>query len=45
MDALLAVEITAKWRKEPGETYRELTKELGDPLYDEQRQPPPFCRE
>ncbi|MGC2657715.1 MAG: phosphoglucomutase (alpha-D-glucose-1,6-bisphosphate-dependent) [Bryobacteraceae bacterium] len=32
--ALLAVEITAKWKRDPGEIYRELAKELGDPLYD-----------
>jgi len=32
--ALLSAEITAKMRKDPGEIYRELTKELGDPLYD-----------
>jgi phosphoglucomutase len=32
--ALLAAEITAKMKKDPGEIYRELTKELGDPLYD-----------
>jgi phosphoglucomutase len=30
--ALLAVEITAKCKKDPGEIYRELTNELGDPL-------------
>jgi phosphoglucomutase len=32
--ALLAAEITAKSRKDPGEIYLELTKEFGDPLYD-----------
>jgi phosphoglucomutase len=32
--ALLSAEITAKAKKDPGEIYRELTKELGDPLYD-----------
>lgn len=32
--ALLSAEITAKLKKDPGEIYRELTKELGDPLYD-----------
>jgi phosphoglucomutase len=32
--ALLSAEITAKMRKDPGEIYSELTKELGDPLYD-----------
>jgi phosphoglucomutase len=32
--ALLAAEITAKMKKDPGEIYRELAKELGDPLYD-----------
>jgi phosphoglucomutase len=32
--ALLAAEITAKMKKDPGEIYLELTKELGDPFYD-----------
>ncbi len=32
--ALLAAEITAKMKKDPGEIYQDLTKELGDPLYD-----------
>jgi phosphoglucomutase len=32
--ALLSAEITAKMHKDPGEIYRELTKELGDPIYD-----------
>jgi phosphoglucomutase len=32
--ALLAAEITAKMGKDPGELYRELTSEFGDPLYD-----------
>jgi phosphoglucomutase len=32
--ALLSAEITAKMHKDPGEIYRELTKQLGDPLYD-----------
>jgi phosphoglucomutase len=32
--ALLAAEITAKSRKDPGEIYLELTQEFGDPLYD-----------
>ncbi len=32
--ALLAAEITAKAKKDPGEIYRELTQEFGDPLYD-----------
>jgi phosphoglucomutase len=32
--ALLSAEITAKTKKDPGGIYRELTKELGDPLYD-----------
>jgi phosphoglucomutase len=31
---LLAAEITARVGKDPGETYRELTGELGDPLYE-----------
>ena len=32
--ALLAAEITAKARRDPGEIYRDLTSELGDPVYD-----------
>jgi phosphoglucomutase len=32
--ALLSAEITAKMHKDPGEIYRELAKELGDPIYD-----------
>jgi phosphoglucomutase len=32
--ALLAAEITAKLGKDPGEVYRELTHEFGDPVYD-----------
>lgn len=32
--ALLAAEITAKTKRDPGEIYQRLTKELGDPLYD-----------
>jgi len=32
--ALLAAEITAKMGKDPGELYQELTKELGNPIYD-----------
>ena len=32
--ALLAAEITARMGRDPGEIYRELTRELGDPLYD-----------
>ncbi len=32
--ALLAAEITATMKKDPGEIYRELTEELGDPAYD-----------
>jgi phosphoglucomutase len=32
--ALLAAEITAQMKKDPGEIYQDLTKELGDPLYD-----------
>ena len=31
---LLAAEITARLRKDPGEIYRELTRELGDPVYE-----------
>ena len=32
--ALLAAEITARMDRDPGEIYRELTRELGDPVYD-----------
>jgi phosphoglucomutase len=32
--ALLSAEITAKLQRDPGEIYRELTGELGDPLYE-----------
>jgi phosphoglucomutase len=32
--ALLAAEITARVGKDPGEIYRDLTKEFGDPAYD-----------
>ena len=32
--SLLSAEITAKTGKDPGEIYRELTKEFGDPKYD-----------
>ena len=32
--ALLAAEITAKMKKDPGDIYQEFTKELGDPLYE-----------
>ena len=32
--ALLAAEITARVGKDPGEIYRDLTKEFGDPVYD-----------
>lgn len=32
--ALLAAEITARMNRDPGEIYRELTRELGDPVYD-----------
>jgi phosphoglucomutase len=31
---LLSAEITAFRRKDPGEIYRELTREMGDPLYE-----------
>jgi phosphoglucomutase len=37
--ALLAAEITAKMKKDPGETYLQLTKELGEPLYDRTEAP------
>ena len=32
--ALLAAEITARMKKDPGEIYRELTSEFGEPVYD-----------
>jgi phosphoglucomutase len=32
--ALLAAEITARMDRDPGEIYRELTREFGEPLYD-----------
>jgi phosphoglucomutase len=32
--ALLSAEITAKLKRDPGEVYRELTRELGDPVYE-----------
>jgi phosphoglucomutase len=32
--ALLAAEITARMGRDPGEIYAELTRELGDPVYD-----------
>jgi phosphoglucomutase len=31
---LLAAEITARMGLDPGEIYRELTREFGEPLYD-----------
>ena len=37
--ALLAAKITAKMKKDPGEIYRDLTQELGDPLYDRTEAP------
>jgi phosphoglucomutase len=32
--ALLAAEITARMNRDPGEIYRELTQEFGEPVYD-----------
>jgi phosphoglucomutase len=32
--ALLAAEITARTQRDPGETYRDLTRALGDPVYE-----------
>src|SRR5207245_7433209 len=32
--ALLAAEITARMNRDPGEVYRELTREFGDPAYE-----------
>lgn len=37
--ALLAAEITAKTKEDPGDIYRGLTKEMGDPLYDRAEAP------
>jgi phosphoglucomutase len=37
--ALLAAEITAKMKKDPGEIYQEFTKEFGDSLYDRTEAP------
>ena len=37
--ALLAAEITAKTKKDPGEIYIELTKQHGEPLYDRSEAP------
>jgi phosphoglucomutase len=37
--ALLAAEITAKMKQDPGEIYRELAKLCGDPLYDRTQAP------
>jgi phosphoglucomutase len=37
--ALLAAEITAKMKKDPGEIYVQLTRELGDPLYERTEAP------
>ena len=37
--ALLAAEITARMDRDPGEIYRELTREFGEPAYDEVEAP------
>ena len=37
--ALLSAEITAKLERDPGEVYREITRELGDPLYERMEAP------
>jgi phosphoglucomutase len=37
--ALLAAEITAKMNRDPGEIYRELTSEFGEPAYDRMEAP------
>jgi phosphoglucomutase len=34
VSALLAAEITARMGRDPGEIYRELTREFGEPIYD-----------
>jgi phosphoglucomutase len=36
---LLSAEITARLGKDPGEIYRELTRELGDPVYERMEAP------
>jgi phosphoglucomutase len=36
---LLSAEITARTGKDPGEIYRELTRELGDPVYERMEAP------
>ena len=42
--ALLAAEITARMGRDPGEIYRELTREFGEPVYDRVERPPPRNR-
>ncbi len=37
--ALLAAEIAAKMKQDPGQIYHQLTKECGDPLYDRSQAP------
>jgi len=37
--ALLAAEITARMGRDPGEIYRELTREFGEPVYDRVEEP------
>ncbi len=37
--ALLAAEIAAKMKQDPGQIYRQLTKECGDPLYNRTQAP------
>jgi phosphoglucomutase len=32
--ALLAAEITARTKKDPGEIYAQITRDLGEPVYD-----------
>ena len=34
LPALLAAEMTARMGRDPGEIYRELTREFGEPVYD-----------
>jgi phosphoglucomutase len=40
--ALLAAEITARMNRDPGEIYRELTREFGEPAYDRVEAPATF---
>ncbi len=37
--ALLSAEITVRMKRDPGEIYRDLTRDLGDPVYDRMEAP------